>query len=217
MTQVLVVDDQRIAREYMERIVSDGEEYSLVGSVSNADLAVSICQRQHVDLVLMDVCTKGEKDGIEVAAELRKEYPGLKIIIVTSMVEESFLKRAHEAGVDSFWYKDASPETLIEVMDRTVAGEHLFPGAMPPVKLGIGTSAELTKAQIKVLRLVCEGLEYVEIAEKLNCSVNTVKTHIANILRMTGYSSKTRLAIAVTNKRFIIPDLAEDKETPVIE
>ena len=81
----------------------------------------------------------------------------------------------------------------------------------------IGTSAELMKTQIKVLRLVCEGLEYGEIAEKLNCSVNTVKTHIANILRTTGYGSKTRLAIAVTNKRFIIPDLPEDKDTPVIK
>lgn len=217
MTHVLVVDDQRIAREYMERIVEDGEEYELVGSISNAELAVPICQRQKVDLILMDVCTKGSTDGIEVAAELRRAYPELKIIIVTSMVEESFLKRAHDANVDSFWYKDASPEALIEVMNRTMAGEHLFPGETPLVKLGIGTSAELTKAQIKVLRLVCEGLEYGEIAEKLNCSVNTVKTHIANILRTTGYGSKTRLAIAVTNKRFIIPDLPEDKDTPVIK
>ncbi len=216
MIHVLAVDDQRIAREYMERIVTDGDGYELVGSVSDAELALLICQRRQVDLVLMDVCTKGTKDGIEVAALLKQSHPKLKIIIVTSMVEESFLKRARSAGADSFWYKDASPEALIEVMDRTVAGERLFPGKTPAVKLGNGTSAELTEAQIKVLRLVCEGLEYSEIAQRLGCSVNNVKYHISQILQITGYASKTRLAIAVTNKHFIIPNLPEDRETDEI-
>lgn len=217
MTRVLVVDDQRIAREYMERIVKDGESYELVGSISDSDFAVLVCQRQPVDLILMDVCTRGARDGIEAAAELKKIYPDIKIIIVTSMVEESFLKRAHEANVDSFWYKDASSETLMEVMDRTMAGEHLFPEGTPLVQFVTGNSAELTEAQIKVLRLVCEGLEYSEIAEKLNCSVNNVKYHVYQILQITGYASKTQLAVAVTNKRFIIPVLPGDKKTPVIE
>lgn len=132
------------------------------------------------------------------------------------MVEESFLKRAHEANVDSFWYKDASPEALIEVMDRTMAGEHLFPGDTPAVKLGTGTSTELTAAQIRVLRLVCDGLEYGEIAKRLNCTVNNVKYHVSQILQLTGYISKTQLAIAVTNKRFIIPDIPEDKKDGII-
>ncbi|MGN0527717.1 MAG: response regulator transcription factor [Eubacterium sp.] len=216
MINVLVVDDQRIAREYMERIVNDAQDYNLVGSISDADFAVLVCQRQAVDLILMDVCTKGDRDGIDVASQLKKEHKGLKIIIVTSMVEESFLKRAHEANVDSFWYKDSSPEALIEVMDRTVAGEHLFPGETPLVEFVTGTSEELTEAQIKVLRLVCEGLEYREIAEKLHCSVNNVKYHITQILQITGYSSKTQLAVAVTNKRFIIPELPESNKLPVI-
>lgn len=217
MTQVLIVDDQRIAREYMEHIVTQNSEYSLVGSISDADFALLVCQRQPVDLILMDVCTKGARDGIEVAAELKKAYQHIKIIIVTSMVEEGFLRRARRANVDSFWYKDASPEDLITVMDRTMAGEQLFPGETPRVEFITGTSRELTEAQIKVLRLVCEGLEYSEIAERLHCSVNNVKYHITQILQITGYASKTQLAVAVTNKRFIIPDLPEDNKTTVIQ
>ena len=85
MTRVLVIDDQRIAREYMEEVVRSGADYELAGSLSKADLAATVCRRSAVDLVLMDVCTHGTKDGIDAAAELRALFPKLKIIVVTSM------------------------------------------------------------------------------------------------------------------------------------
>ncbi|MGN0462510.1 MAG: response regulator [Ruminococcus sp.] len=212
MKQVLIVEDQRMPRENMERIISDSTSYELVASISSAELAVIKCQRQHIDLVLMDVCTTGSKDGIDAAAEIKKQFPSIKIIIVTSMVEVGYLDRAKGAGVDSFWYKDVSKETLIDVIDRTMSGEHIFPDKSPVVQLGRASSAEFTAKEIEVLRLVCDGLEYSEIAEKLCVSVNTVKTHVSHILQRTGYSNKTRLAIAVTNKKFIIPSIPEDNE-----
>lgn len=212
MTKVLVIDDQRIAREYMEHVVRSGEGYELVGSLSQADLAATVCRRSAVDMVLMDVCTHGSKDGIDAAAELRRLFPKLKIIVVTSMPEESFIKRAKEAGADSFWHKEASPEELITVMDATMQGRHMWPGEMPTVKLGISTSKELTDAQLKVLRLVCEGLEYSEIAQELNITVRTVKWHVSQILEETGFTNKTQLAIAVTGKQLIIPKLLDDTE-----
>ena len=212
MKQVLIVEDQRMPRENMERIISDSTSYELAASISSAELAVIKCQRQHIDLVLMDVCTTGSKDGIDAAAEIKKQFPSIKIIIVTSMVEVGYLDRAKAAGADSFWYKDVSRETLIDVIDRTMSGEHIFPDKSPVVQLGHASSAEFTAKEIVVLRLVCDGLEYSEIAEKLCVSVNTVKTHVSHILQRTGYSNKTRLAIAVTNKKFIIPSIPEDNE-----
>lgn len=220
MTKVLVIDDQRIAREYMENVVRGGSDYELVGSLSKADLAATVCRRSEVDLVLMDVCTHGTKDGIDAAAELRELFPELKIIIVTSMVEESFIKRAKEAGVDSFWYKEVSPEDLITVMDATMRGRNIWPDETPAVKLGITTSDDFTETEIKVLRLVCEGLEYSEIAKELNYTKDNVKYHIRNILQKTGYANKTQLAIAVTGKRFIIPKLFDEQddseENPIV-
>ena len=201
----------------MERIVADAEGYVLAGSMTDADFAPLFCARQPVDLILMDVCTHGARDGITVAAQLKKSHPGIKIIIVTSMVEQSFLMRARSAGADSFWYKDASPEDLLTVMDRTMAGQSLFPDETPPVEFVAGTSRQLSNTQIKVLRLVCEGLEYSEIAEKLHCSVNNVKYHITQILQITGYANRIQLAVAVTNKRFIIPDIPLEKKTPVVD
>ncbi len=212
MTRVLVIDDQRIAREYMENIVQNDMNYELAGSLSKADLAETVCRRSKVDLVLMDVCTHGKKDGIDAAAELRTRFPELKIIVVTSMVEESFIKRAREAGADSFWYKEVSPEDLITVMDATMQGKQIWPDDTPTVKLGVTTSDDFTETEIKVLRLVCEGLEYSEIAERLNYTKDNVKYHIRNILQKTGYANKTQLAIAVTGKRYIIPKLFGEQD-----
>ena len=212
MTKVLIVDDSRVARSYMQSVVGGSENYELVGSLTNADMADIVCRRSAVDLVLMDVCTDGGKDGIEAAAALRKMFPRLKIIIVTSMVEQSFIGRAKAAGADSFWYKDVSPEELVDVMDTTMRGGHVWPGETPAVKLGISTSRELTDAQLKVLRLVCEGLQNDEIAQRLNVSVNTVRWHITKILEETGFSNKTQLAVAVTGKHLIIPKLLSDTD-----
>ncbi len=212
MKYVIVVEDQRMPRENMERIIKELDGYELIMSLTAAEFAPFQCERNHVDLVLMDVCTVGKKDGIEAAAEIKKKFPETKIIIVTSMIEESYLRRAKEAKADSFWYKDISKETLIEVIERTMAGEKLFPDSTPEVKIGMADSAELTPTEIKVLRLVCEGMEYSEIAEILGTKVSTTKTHVARILAKTGYANKTRLAIAVTKKNFIIPKLYEDEE-----
>lgn len=212
MTDVLVIDDQRIAREYMENIVKNGRDYTLAGSLSNADFAMTVCRRSHVDLVLMDVCTHGRRDGIDTAAQLRKIFPQLKIIIVTSMAEESYIKRAGKAGVDSFWYKETSPEDLLTVMDATMQGRKIWPDETPEVKLGVATSSDLSETEIRILRLVCEGLEYSEIAERLNYSKDNVKYHIRNILSKTGYANKTQLAIAVTGRHYIIPKLFGDDE-----
>lgn len=212
MKRVLIVEDQRMPRENMERTISESGKYVLAASVNGADVAFVICRQQQIDLVLMDVCTIGNKDGIEAAAEIKAVFPDIKIIIVTSMLEVSYLSRARAAGVDSFWYKDISPEALIDVIDRTMAGEHIFPDKTPKVRLGLAESTDLTAREIEVLRLVCDGLEYSEIAQALDISERTAKYHVSNILSKTGYTNKTRLAIAVTNKKFIIPSIPEDKE-----
>lgn len=170
MKKVLIVEDQRMPRENMERILLDSGKYKLCASVNGADVALAVCRREKIDLILMDVCTAGNKDGIEAAAEIKAEFPDIKIIIVTSMVEVGYLKRAREAKADSFWYKDISPEKLIDVIEETMAGEHIFPDKTPSVKLGLADSSELTAKEIEVLRLVCEGLEYSEIAERMHIS-----------------------------------------------
>ena len=211
MIRVLIVDDQRMSRENMEKIVQSSGRYLLAASVTSADVALTVCMQQPIDMILMDVYTQGHRDGIDATVQIREKFPAIRIIIVTSMPEASYLERAKKAGADSFWYKETSQEELIDVMDRTWKGEHIFPDRSPVVRLGQTTSADLTEGEIRVLRQVMEGLEYDEIAGKLGVSTRTVQFHISNILSKTGYANKTLLVIAVAKKQFIIPELDEEE------
>ena len=209
MKKVLIVEDQRMPRENMERILLDSGKYKLCASVNGADVALAVCRREKIDLILMDVCTAGNKDGIEAAAEIKAEFPDIKIIIVTSMVEVGYLKRAREAKADSFWYKDISPEKLIDVIEETMAGEHIFPDAPPTVEIGMAKSTEFTKTELKVLRHLMRGLSYTRIAAEMGCEMSTVKFHVANMLQKTGLENKLQLALAVSDVK-LIADLAEE-------
>ena len=105
---------------------------------------------------------------------------------------------------ESFWYKDAGKEELLEVMDRTMKGESVYPDAPPVVMIGTAKSCDFTPGELAVLRLVVEGESYKKIAESLCISPETVKWHIKNMLQKTNFDSKTKLAVAVTKKNLII-------------
>ena len=205
MKKILIVEDQMLARKYLCSCIEKSTECEVASALTRADAALQRCGEGHIDLVMMDICTENDSDGLDAAEAIKKYYPRIKIVMVTSMLEGRFLDRARKIGADSFWYKDISPERLIDVINRTMDGESVFPDKTPSVQLGLADSSEFTNKEIEVLRFVCDGLEYSEIAERMNISVRTVKYHVSNILSKTGYANKTRLAIAVTNKNFIIP------------
>lgn len=148
--------------------------------------------------------TENDESGLVAAEKIKKTMPQIKVIIVTSLVECSFIDRARKAGVESFWYKDAGKEELLEVMDRTMKGENVYPDAPPVVMIGTAKSCDFTPGELAVLRLVVEGESYKKIAESLCISPETVKWHIKNMLQKTNFDSKTKLAVAVTKKNLII-------------
>ena len=115
MTKVLIVEDQRMAQENMESIIKASANYTLVGIISNAADAELFCMREHVDLVLMDVCTSHDENGIEACAVIKKKFKKIKVIIVTSMAEHTFIERAKKANADSFWYKVAEEDVIYRV------------------------------------------------------------------------------------------------------
>lgn len=204
MTRVLIVEDQRMAREDMENYICQSGRYQLAASITNAAMAEAACRNSNSSLVLMDVCTEGDESGLKAAQQIKVSMPQVKVIIVTSMAECGFIDRARKAGADSFWYKDASREELLEVMDRTMNGESVYPDGPPVVMIGTARSCEFTQAEIDVLRLVVEGKSYKKIAEDLAISPETVKWHVGNMLQKTNFDSKTKLAVAVTKKNLII-------------
>lgn len=196
MIQVLIVEDQRMAREDMENYIQSSGRYCLAASITNAAMAETVCRQSGCELVLMDVCTENDESGLVAAEQIKRTMPQIKVIIVTSLVECSFIDRAHKAGVESFWYKDAG--------DRTMKGESVYPDAPPVVMIGTAKSCDFTPGELAVLRLVVEGQSYKKIAENLSISPETVKWHIKNMLQKTNFDSKTKLAVAVTKKNLII-------------
>lgn len=210
MIKTLIVDDQRLHREYMEKELRSIENLELLQSITDAELAVAVCESRRVDLVIMDIYTGGRYDGIEAAEKIKQMNSSTRVILVTSMLDADYLKRARKTGADSMWYKDSGPSGLREVVTRTLAGEKVFPESTPAVRIGAVSSDELTNAEIRVLRYVVEGYEYDEIGEKLGIGLSTVKWHVSNILHKTGFSNRTRLAVAVSQKKFIVPRIPEE-------
>lgn len=184
-----------MARQLLEIYVNNSGNYQLVESVESAAFAEVCCATRPVDIILMDVCTALNASGIEAAEKIKKLYPAIKIIIITSQPECSFINRARAAGVDSFWYKSASAEEIIGVMDRTLKGEHIFPDNTPALKLGKAVSIDFSERELEVLRLLVDGESDSSIAEKLYMSLRTVKGHIQSMREKTGFRNRTELAV----------------------
>ena len=206
MTRVLIVEDDPMARQLLEIYVRQSDRYSLVPAIECAAFAEFCCRTQQVDLILMDVCTALNANGIEAAEKIKRFFPDIKIIIITSQPECSFIDRARNAGVDSFWYKTAAAESILDVMDRTIAGERIYPDTTPILQLGNITSEVLTSRELEVLREVVAGETDVAIAEKLHLSLRTVKGHIQTMRDKTGFRNRTELAVRARDCGLVIND-----------
>lgn len=206
MYNVLIVEDDPMARKLLEIFVSTSEKYHLVPSLDSAAMAELYCMTNQVDLVLMDVCTAMDMSGIEAAAKLKKNYPAIKIIIITSQPEYSYIDQARKIGVESFWYKEPTAEALLKVMDRTMAGESIYPDSAPVIRLGAALSEDFTGRELEVLRELVSGKTDAAIADTLCLSVTRVKQHIQRIREKTQFANRTELAVRARESGLVISD-----------
>lgn len=204
---VLIVDDQIVPRQLFENIITTSKRYHVAASIDTAKIADVYCSRGNIDLVLMDVVMNDGSNGLDAAARIKQSYPKIKVIIVTSLPDTLFLERARKIGVDSFWYKEVQSLPMLEVMDRTMAGEHLFPDAPPVSRLGMAMSTDFTDRELEILRLLAEGLTDREIAEAVFLSVTTVRYHVNNLISKTGLSSRTELAVNAVQSGITTPGI----------
>lgn len=202
----MIVDDQFVSREMFKLYINQCPNYEVVYCVDTAMFADTYVLNSHLDLVIMDILMQDGSNGLDAAEKIKKLKPELKIIAVTSMPEVSWMDRAKKIGIESFWYKEVSEETILEIIQRTLAGESIYPLQTPEVKLGLTKSTQLTPREIQVLRLLTTGIGNEKIAENLGISPNTVKTHIQHLLDKTGFTSRTQLAIQARITGFVIED-----------
>lgn len=206
MTNVMIVEDQAIQKQLFEMILCNEPEFRVVHSITNADMALFYCQQGKIDLIVMDVCTAMDASGLDAAQRIKQKFPWNKIIIVTSMPEFSWISRAKEIGVDSFWYKNASKATFIELIHRTMEGESIYPDSTPKIALGSAANHNFTYRELEILRELTTGDSNAEIGQRLGISPNTVRNSIQGMMDKTGFRSRTALAVEARRLGIVIKD-----------
>ncbi len=206
--KVMIVEDQPMICSLLESYFPVEDGHQIVASIPSAKQAVEICRFSTVDLILMDVQTQNRENGLTAVREIKAVHPKIKIVVVTSLIDSAILEKAKSVGADSLWYKDSSKIRLMEIVQRTMAGEHIFPDTPPAVQIGMAKSTEFTKTELKVLRYLLRGLSYPRIASEMGIEMSTVKFHVTNMLQKTGLENKLQLALAVSEVK-MIADLDE--------
>ncbi len=193
--RVVVADDQNISRGFFEMYVRAAIRYQLLAGLRSARDAVAYVDEHETDLLILDIVMQNGMDGLTAAGEIKRKHPEVRIILTTSTSETSWEQKAREIGIESFWYKEYDSHSLLDLMDRTMAGESVYPEDAPKPPFGSVTRADLTERELDVLRELTGSLTNEEIAERLNISPNTVKRHIQNIMEKTGFESRLDLAM----------------------
>lgn len=199
---ILVKDDLYIQKHLTERLNSDGK-FCLVGVYRDAFEAERYCNGS-VRLILMDVQTQHKHSGLAAAERIKKAFPSIKIVIVTSLVDPEVLAKAKTGAADSLWYKDHGTDELLDVINRTLGGENVFPNTSPAVEMEGTMSDTFSPRQLDILRWYIRGLTYQEIADKFGISKNGVRWNLDDMVEKGGFPNREALvATAIENKLMV--------------
>jgi len=200
MIKILIVEDEAMLKDSLEYLLNNQEGMKVIGVTDDASKALQLCREQKPDLVLMDVIIK-ETNGIVFAAQIIKEMPQIKVVIMTAFPEVTFIDEARKAGAHSFVYKSSGKEHLLYVIRSTMRGIGYYPGPMdkPP-------SADLlSEREIAVVRLIHQGMARSKMIKELGISEMTLKKDITSILNKTGFDSIMEFAVYAAVHNLILP------------
>jgi DNA-binding NarL/FixJ family response regulator len=226
--KVLLIDDHPLILSALQSVIEGlGNDTTVIGANSARAARDTLKADPDFDLVLLDLHL-GDADGFDVLVELRAAYPALPVVVVSASDRSSDVIKAVDAGAMGFVPKRASHETLLEALHMVMSGGIYVPpmtmGSEPPAPKPEGDTVPsvlrvlgdtshdsgfqsgtmplseigLTPRQTDVLALLLKGHPNKLIARELNLSVETVKDHVAAVLRSLGVSSRTQAVLAVS-------------------
>ncbi|SEF90751.1 response regulator transcription factor [Paenibacillus sp. UNC499MF] len=208
--KVMIVDDHDMVRVGLRTYIMLDEELTVVEEAANGEEALRKLEALEAgdipNVMLMDL-TMPVMNGIEATREITQRFPSIKIIMLTSFLEEDKVVQAVEAGAISYVLKTISSEQLAQAIKGAATG---MPVLNPEVSLALTRglrqrSAQtedegLTAREREVLSLISDGKSNKEIAEALHISIKTVKTHVSNLLMKCELDDRTQLAIYAHRK-----------------
>ncbi|RSM90436.1 DNA-binding response regulator [Kibdelosporangium aridum] len=212
--KVLLVDDEELIRAGLRAIIDTEPDLAVVGEAEDGADVLPLVTKLKPDVVLMDVRMPAV-DGIQATRHIIDRVPDApKIIVVTTFENDDYVYDALRAGANGFLLKRARPAEIVRAIRVVVAGDSLlFPEKIRVLAgqrgLGPGRSglreAGLTDREAEVLRLMATGLSNVEISEQLFVSVQTVKTHVGNVLSKLHARDRTQAVITAYESGFVTP------------
>lgn len=208
MFNTVIVEDNLYMQNHLVNMLETDGSFSLVGVFKDAFEAEEFCKNSGVDLVLMDVQTEHNHSGLSSGERIRKNGK-TKVLVVTSLIDPDVLAKTKRGAADSLWYKDHGEEELLDVINRTMNGEHIFPESSPSVELKNMFSSEISPRQIQILRRFVQGYTYDEIAEELGLSKNGVRWNLDQIVEKGGFNNKHELLAAVIENKLIVTTLKD--------
>jgi NarL family two-component system response regulator LiaR len=194
-----------MVRRGLATILKVFDDLQLVGEAETGEAAVQLCAEVLPDVILMDMSLPG-MDGASATRAIRKKFPQIQVIVLTSFKEGKLIKQALEAGAIGYLLKDVSADDLVQAIRSAYAGRAtLSPEAaqslVETTNLPPPPGLDLTEREREVLTLMIEGLNNVQIAGRLTVSPSTIKSHVSNILSKLGVASRTEaVALALRNQ-----------------
>lgn len=213
MIKTVIVEDNIFMQKHLQSVLSADNDFYVTASLRDAFEAEEICLSQQTDLVVMDVQTLHNHSGLAAGERIRKNNRHTKVVIVTSLIDPEVLEKAKKGAADSLWYKDHSSVELIDVIKRTVGGEHIFPESSPNVEIKNMFSEDISPRQTDILRRFIKGMTYDEIAADLKLSKNGVRWNLDQIVEKGGFANKHELLAAAIENKFIVTTLKDEDDS----
>ncbi|MEV0223263.1 response regulator transcription factor [Streptomyces sp. NPDC050704] len=180
--KVLLAEDQSMVREALAALLGLEPDIEVVAQVARGDEAVAAVRaHREVDVVLLDIEMPGAT-GIEAAAELHREFPGLRLVILTTFGRPGYLRSAMEAGADAFLVKDAPAAQLAAAVRKVLTGERVIDPTLAAAALADGANP-LTDREREVLRAAADGSTNAELAATLHLSQGTVRNYLSTAIQ----------------------------------
>jgi DNA-binding NarL/FixJ family response regulator len=203
ISRVLIADDHKLFRQGLIGLMKTREDLvEVVGEAETGEEAVLLAEKMQPDVILMDIYMP-KMDGLQAAKEIRLRFPNIAIVMLTSSEKDGHLYEAVQIGVSGYLLKSLDADELFNLLEGVSRGESAMTRAMAGKllkavanRMADGNKGEqaLTERELFVLRLVSSGASNQEIAIKLSISVNTVKSHIKNILEKLQLENRTQAA-----------------------
>ena len=209
--RVLLADDHVLFREGLSGIISSQTDMEVIGEADDGLEAIVKAQQLKPDLILMDIQMPG-CDGLEATRTIKKELPDTIIVVLTVRDDEEKLFEAIKNGAQGYLLKSIRAREMLEMLRGALRGEaaispHMagrmleeFRRMSHQMPADTGEILDLTPREQEVLGLVAQGMEDKEIAVELSISVNTVKSHLRNLLAKLQVSSRREAARLAKNK-----------------